>query len=68
MEKIISLLVDDDVEGIRLDRYLAQDDIMLEIVDKFNLEGSPLIVKNYANGLVNKTYLVETTKHKYILH
>ncbi len=40
---------------------------MLEIVDKFNLEGNPLIVKNYANGLVNKTYLVETTKHKYIL-
>lgn len=40
---------------------------MLEIASKFNLEGSPLVVKNYANGLVNKTYLVETTKHKYIL-
>ncbi len=40
---------------------------MLEIASKFNLEGNPLVVKNYANGLVNKTYLVETTKDKYIL-
>lgn len=40
---------------------------MLEIANKFSLEGNLVSVKNYANGLVNKTFLVETTKRKYIL-
>lgn len=40
---------------------------MKDIVNKFKIEGEVLDVNPFANGLVNKTYLVITTKNKYLL-
>ncbi len=40
---------------------------MIDIVDKFKIKGKVLNIVPYANGLVNKTYLVVTTDDKYLL-
>lgn len=40
---------------------------MEKIVNNFKIEGNILKIEPYKNGLVNKTYLVETSKKKYLL-
>lgn len=40
---------------------------MIDIVNNFKIKGKVLNVVPYANGLVNKTFLVVTTMNKYLL-
>ena len=41
--------------------------ILEKIVNKFDIRGQIVSIKPLLNGLVNKTYLVETSKFKYLL-
>lgn len=40
---------------------------MMEVINNFNINGEIVKFDNIKNGLVNKTYLVETSTNKYIL-
>lgn len=40
---------------------------MIDIANQFSIDGKVLKVEDYANGLVNKTYLIVTTKKKYLM-
>lgn len=40
---------------------------MMDIVNNFKIDGKPVKLEKFKNGLINKTFLVKTTKCKYIL-
>lgn len=43
------------------------NEYLLEIAKKFNLDGKIIDIRPFGNGLINKTYFVETEKEKYML-
>ena len=48
-------------------RTKLKQQILFGIAKKFDIKGQILSIKPYGNGLVNKTFLVETQTNKYIL-